>query len=83
MYSKISNAVVSSYYGEQHSQGYAEDINSSTIAFLKLETNFLPELHAIFDQVCKSCLLTGRGLASWSEQTSESIHPGFSDVGKF
>ena len=83
MYSKISNAVLSSYYGEQHSPGYAENINSTKVAFLKLEINVIPKLHAMFDHVSKSCLLAGRGLAPWSEQTSESIHHDFADLRKF
>ena len=72
------NTVVSSCYGDQLSQGYAEDINSFKIAFLKLGINVTPKIHAIFHHVSEFCSLTGRGLAPWSEQTSESIHHDFS-----
>ena len=37
-----------------------------------------PKLHALVYHVGEFCLLTGRGVGPWSEQTGESIHHDFS-----
>ena len=72
------NQVVSACYGDQLSPDFMEKIQEFAKSYMKLKISVTPKLHAVDYHVGVFCLLTSRGLGSWSEQTGELIHHDFS-----
>jgi len=71
------NNVVDACYGDELQENYTTKIKEFSLAYKKLGINITPKIHAVMFHVEEFCSLTGRGLAPWSEQTSESIHHDF------
>ena len=71
------NDVVSACYGDDLQLDYANKIKVFSGEYRKLGINITPKIHAVMFHIEEFCTLTGRGLAPWSEQTSESIHHDF------
>ena len=74
---RLFNDVVDACYGDELQENYTTKIKEFSLAYKKLGINITPKIHAVMFHVEEFCSLTGRGLAPWSEQTSESIHHDF------
>ena len=81
---KALNEVVSACYGYELQKGYKTKINNFRRTYLALGISVTPKVHAVFHHVSEFCDLTKKGLGSWSEQASESIHHDFKQTwGRF
>ena len=66
--------VVSSCYGNELSPDFLEKITTFSRNYMKLGISVTPKVHAVIHHVGEFCVMTGRGLGPWSEQTGESVH---------
>ena len=48
---------------------------------MKLGITVTPKVHTVMYHVAEFCIMTGRGLGPWSEQTGESVHHDFKETG--
>lgn len=71
------NQVVSSCFGKTLNPGYRTHINNFKSAYLNLNINVTPKVHAIFHHVSEVCESRGYGLGVYSEQASEAVHADF------
>ena len=76
------NEVVSSCYGDELKDNYIERIQSFSLAYKRLGISFTPKIHAVIFHIPEFCAVTGRGLAPWSEQTTEALHYDFEQTWK-
>ena len=74
------DAVVSACYGAQLRPEYTHAIRRFQNDFLDLGINISPKIHAIFFHVPEFCQMVGKGLGSYSEQASESVHHDFQKI---
>ena len=77
---KSFNEVVISCYGQKLSPLYEEKISVFKSQYMKLNINVTPKVHAVYHHVSEFCKLTNKGLAPWSEQTTESLHHDFNQI---
>ena len=49
---------------------------------MKLGITVTPKVYAVMFHIAEFCLMTGRGLGLWSEQTRESVHHVFKETWK-
>ena len=50
--------------------------------YMKLGITVTPKVHAVMFHIAEFCLMTGRGLGPWSEQTRESVHHDLKETWK-
>ena len=74
------NNVVQACHGDELEVDFVRKIRQFSPACRNLKLSITPKIHAVMFHVEEFCSLTGRGLAPWSEQTSESIHHDFKDI---
>ena len=73
------NGVVEACYGYKLDANFVENIKLFKAAYMRLQINVTPKVHAVFYHIEEFCTRNqfGLGLGPYSEQTSESIHHDF------
>ena len=73
------NGVVEACYGYKLDANFVEKIKRFKTAYMRLQINVTPKVHAVFYHIEEFCTRNQFGLAlgPCSEQTSESIHHDF------
>ena len=79
---KSFNEVVWSCYRTELHSDFHDRITLSARDHMKLGITVMPKVYAVMFHIAEFCLMTGRGLGSWREQTRESVHHVFKETWK-
>ena len=66
-----------SCFGQELHPDYKEKISKFQERYIALNISVTPKLHVLFSHVPEFCQKVGKGLGSFSEQASESVHSDF------